>query len=179
MSRLNNTVITSGDVTTILVTKDDDPLYLKEVVVDTEDLPLISKVRVVTSGYAWCKRKNLAHIVMKHESNMKIVVDHVNGNRLDNRKSNLRILTQKDNANNRTKNSRCNTGIVGIARRSKGNYEYFRASVSDRVTPVDSKATSQTKRYSKQFNIRRLGEEKALRQAKEWLNVKRAEFNYT
>ena len=39
-------------------------------------------------------------------------------------------------------------------------------------------AKSQTKRYSKQFNINKLGEEEALKQAKKWLEEKRKEFNY-
>ena len=107
MSRTNKTIKTEGNITTILITKNDDPLYLKEVIIDTEDLPK-----------------------------------------------------------------------TGIARRSNGKYEYFRATVSDRVTKVNSKAQSQTKRYTKQFNINKLGEEEAFKQAKQWLDAKKEEFNY-
>ena len=179
MSRINNTIKTDGNTTIILITKNDDTSYLKEVIIDTEDLHLLNKVYCNYHGYAWSSYKNICHTIMNHVSNRDTVIDHINGNKLDNRKENLRVLSQADNANNRSRNSRCNTGIVGIARRSNGKYEYFRATVSDRITPVDSKAKSQTKRYSEQFNINKLGEEEALKQAKAWLKAKREEFNYT
>lgn len=179
MSRINNTLKIDGSITTILITKDTDSTYLKEVLIDTEDLHLLGKCTWKNTGYVWSNKENICHTIMKHTSNMGTVIDHINGNTLDNRKCNLRVLSQADNANNRTKNSRCNTGTVGIARRYNGGYEYFRATVSDRITKVSSKAKSQTKRYSKQFNINKLGEEEALSQAKQWLEEKRKEFSYT
>lgn len=49
------------------------------------------------------------------------VVDHVNGNTLDNRKSNLRVTTTRDNAQNTLKGHGV-AGVRGVTRTSSGRY---------------------------------------------------------
>ena len=73
---------------------------------DKEDLPTIGEVvwRQTTKGYAMSSKLNytLMHrIVMRAECGD--VVDHVNGDKSDNRRKNLRIATNAENLRNRKK----------------------------------------------------------------------------
>lgn len=182
MKLYNNTYVKVEDYYKIMITKSTDSSYFKEVLIDSDDLEKVSKfdIRLTTQGYpviAKTGQKPLAHIVMNHISNTTNVVDHISGDKLDNRKCNLRVLSSKNNANNRNK-ALTETGEVGITLRTKGNYTCYRATVSDRVTKTVSKAKSQTKRYAKQFNVNKFGKEEALRRAIQWLEQKRIEFGY-
>lgn len=48
-------------------------------------------------------------------------VDHINGNGLDNRVENLRLVSKKQNSRNMKISARCKTGIMGVSFCSKYN----------------------------------------------------------
>ena len=56
---------------------------------------------------------------------MTLILDHINGNTLDNRKNNLRICTNRENTSNRTKLGTNNTsGILGVRFDNRRNKWY-------------------------------------------------------
>lgn len=71
-------------------------------------------------GNGTMERNYLHRFIMKPKRNE--VVDHINGNKLDNRKCNLRVTSQGKNTSSRTKNNKNNTsGYRGVYWHKAGN----------------------------------------------------------
>lgn len=83
-----------------------DKLYnvIAQAIIDKEDLPKVqfSKWRLNANGYVINNSNKQASTVFLHRRilNTDQFVDHINGNRLDNRKCNLRIVTKSQNQMN-------------------------------------------------------------------------------
>ena len=97
----------------------------KEALIDIEDIEKISNFtwRLDTNGYVVCPLYNevskkydligrLHRIIM--DCPKGYIVDHINGNKLDNRKDNLRICTQSDNTKNHVIGKNNTSGYSGI-----------------------------------------------------------------
>lgn len=87
-------------------------------IVDLDDLPkLLHRAWFVqwSKGYPVCKLNNkqtLMHrLLIDVPAGMQ--VDHINGNKFDNRKINLRVCTNAQNTQNRIKKGNSTSGFVG------------------------------------------------------------------
>jgi hypothetical protein len=90
----------------------------KDVQMDTEDaLMFVGKALAIGSnGYVRLLRgggqRYVHRIIMAAEENEQ--VDHINGDRLDNRRENLRICTAAENSFNKVIGTRNKSGVVGV-----------------------------------------------------------------
>jgi hypothetical protein len=99
-----------------IFTKEGNP-----VIVDDDDFDRLSafKWHTIKNGYAAVymkeiQRRALMHrVIMGVEQKRGFFVDHVNGNRLDNRKENLRVATSQQNNRNR-RVCRNKHGVKGV-----------------------------------------------------------------
>ncbi len=103
----------------------------------------------------------LAHRIIWELFNPKLedgeIIDHIDGNKLNNSIENLRVTTYSGNNRNRKLSSKNNVGITGIRYRSmnNGKNKYYIAMWSDKNDV----------QQSKYFSINTLGEEIALQNA--------------
>lgn len=91
----------------------------KYILVDDNDFKELSKYKwyLNTKGYA-VSMLQLSRVVLSAPE--KMFVDHINGNRLDNRKKNLRLATLSENAKNRKMNVENISGFKGITKHGRG-----------------------------------------------------------
>ena len=84
--------------------------------IDLEDIDKVKDLKwyMDDRGYAFNGKKRilLHRLVMDCPDDM--IVDHINHNRLDNRKCNLRICTQHQNSMNQNKRSNNTSGYTGV-----------------------------------------------------------------
>lgn len=102
---------------------------IEEFIIDLEDIEKIKyhkwrlcHAHVVTGLPAKGTQRDLSWVILgldnRAEENSDIVVDHINGNPLDNRKSNLRICSQSENVLNKCSMSNNTSGFIGVSYRA-------------------------------------------------------------
>lgn len=154
----------------------------KRILIDREDMKLFDGVTIYVNedGYALYKKDNVTYrvhnVVMGKSPDGKHVVDHINGNRLDDRKSNLRWISIRHNNRNKIGYSRNTTGVVGVQERRAIGKHYFLATFTDPNSKLGK--LGQGRRLSKSFSVKLYGREKAFKLAVNWLNKQKKLYRY-
>lgn len=100
------------------------------VLVDFDDVPCLSPCRwwLDKDGYAVTKIQGKRYRMHRMILGLadyadRTDVDHINGNRSDNRRENLRIVPHRVNCQNRTSPPKSRTGFLGVSVRSNGRFQ--------------------------------------------------------
>lgn len=106
-----------------------------EFLIDDEDYPKVKAFTWYLSkiGYIVCdiqvnkvKKQIRLHRLLMNVEQKNILIDHINRNRLDNRKSNLRIANKQQNAANSKISIRNTSGFKGVTfKKDKGKWKAY------------------------------------------------------
>lgn len=90
----------------------------KEAIIDEDDVEALSKWKWSFAKNGYAVRREKGKIILLHRQIMDpkkhFVVDHKNGDKLDNRKKNLRVCTRSNNCHNSKGHKDSLSGLKGI-----------------------------------------------------------------
>lgn len=105
--------------------------------IDKEDWDMVKQTSwyVNSNGYLRSNKYGLlSRYIMKEQLTEKLLIDHINKNRLDNRKENLRVVTPKENMHNRTVTRNSKSGHNGVTWVEKKNKWFSRIKSNGKIT---------------------------------------------
>lgn len=130
-SDLNDYVV-EGDIA-IFNLYNQKNVKVGEFIIDKEDLPIVkykkwrySHNHIVTGLPAKKTQQDLSHVILnvKPDGINDFVVDHINGDPNDNRKRNVRVVSQGKNTLNKSYMSTNTSGFIGVSyRKDRGKYD--------------------------------------------------------
>lgn len=114
--------IDDGDGYIMLVSKEDLNLVMNYQWYLTSDRYPATYGSVDSGGERWGAPYPLHRFLVQHIP-IGYVVDHINRNRLDNRRTNLRVITAKQNSYNRKKPKNSKNKYKGVRKMGKGKFK--------------------------------------------------------
>ena len=97
-----------------------------------DDISFEGKQLGVNKGYLNIKSRRMvlgAHRYVMGDLPTGAIIDHINQDVTDNRRSNLRVVTKAQNAWNRKRNSNTKSKYRGVYKRTRSNRTFYSASI--------------------------------------------------
>ncbi len=123
-----------------------------EALFDLEDLSILQKIKssiILSKGYVAYvytpkpeigqRTIRIHRLVMNAPDNLQ--VDHINGNKLDNRKSNLRLCTNAENSQNQKLAKNNKTGVRGVSYHKRNKTYDANIRINDKLIFLGSRKT--------------------------------------
>lgn len=124
--KAENEIIIEGDTARMIIcNRQGNPI--NETLIDTEDVARVKRHRwfMHGKGYVQSQDKGMLHAFIIGAVRGR-VTDHINKNRLDNRKSNLRIVTVSENGYNSKLPANNTSGVKGVTyHKQSGGWDSF------------------------------------------------------
>jgi hypothetical protein len=120
---LSSGLVALVDAEDLALVLDGPAWHAKPVRIGTAEHYAVTKHTVLVGGRPRRRTVAMHRLVMGVVDDPSVVVDHINGNTLDNRRQNLRVAQRAQNQGNRVMNVRNGSGYKGVRALPRGGYE--------------------------------------------------------